>query len=131
MVISQLFIINYSLFIKKGFLSVIHSSDCRFTVASGNRNRETGALSNVGTWGGCWSSSPVSGSANASNMEFNSSYVRPEQSNNRANGFSVRCVQHLPAVFPNDDAPPKDSPMTRNDESYRFSSVRSVDSAIH
>ena len=98
------------------------------TTASGNRNYTSGALNNVGTWGGCWSSSPVSGSANASNMEFYSTYVRPEQSNNRANGFTVRCVQHLQAVF---------DPSTENSFSdpewpwLRLWPARSADSAIH
>ncbi|MDE6711902.1 MAG: hypothetical protein K2J53_05840 [Alistipes sp.] len=33
-------------------------------------------------------------------MNFNSSNVYPLNNNNRANGFPVRCVQHLPrAVF--------------------------------
>ncbi|MDE5708020.1 MAG: hypothetical protein K2G66_00310 [Alistipes sp.] len=69
--------------------------------ASGNRNRETGALNNVGTYGECWSSSPAAaGSGNACYLEFNSDRSYPMNSYYRANGFTVRCVQHLrEAVF--------------------------------
>ena len=69
--------------------------------ATGYRHRESGALTNVGTNGYAWSSSSsYAGSNNASNLNFNSSNVYPLNNNNRANGFPVRCVQHLPrAVF--------------------------------
>ncbi len=80
---------------KKRFLPVIQSSDCH-KVASGNRNNTTGALNVVGTYGYSWSSSPAAASStNASNLRFLASEMTPLNSNNRANGFPVRCVQHL------------------------------------
>ncbi len=66
----------------------------------GLRNRETGALANVGTNGYYWSSSSrLAGDNNAGNLNFNSGNVNPLNWNNRANGFSVRCVQHLRLFF--------------------------------
>lgn len=64
---------------------------------AGYRHRDTGALTNVGTNGNYWSSSRASGTAtNASNLNFNSSNgLNPLNENNRANGFSVRCVSGL------------------------------------
>ena len=54
----------------------------------------------VGTSGYYWSSSSrLAGDNNAGNLNFNSGNVNPLNWNNRANGFSVRCVQHLPAAF--------------------------------
>ncbi len=81
--------------------SPVHSSQRLPHIAAGNRNRETGALTNVGTNGYVWSSSSnYAGSNNAGNLNFNSSNVNPLNNTNRANGFSVRCVQHLRrAVF--------------------------------
>ena len=67
--------------------------------ASGYRNYPTGALTQVGTSGHCWSSSPIGSAATASFMEFYPANVRPEQSWYRATGFTVRCVQHLQAAF--------------------------------
>ena len=64
--------------------------------ASGYRNSGSGALNDVGAWGGSWSSSPAaSGSANASNLNFRATNVNPLNSNNRANGLPVRCVKYL------------------------------------
>ncbi len=64
--------------------------------SSGYRNRGSGSLNEVGTWGGSWSSSPnASGSANASHLNFNASNVNPLNSTNRANGLPVRCVKYL------------------------------------
>ncbi len=71
--------------------------NCR---AAGLRTRETGALANVGTNGYYWSSSSrLAGDNNAGNLNFNSGNVNPLNWNNRANGFSVRCVQHLRLFF--------------------------------
>ncbi|MDE6374978.1 MAG: fibrobacter succinogenes major paralogous domain-containing protein [Alistipes sp.] len=79
--------------------SGIQSSDCR-KVASGNRNNTTGALNVVGTYGYSWSSSPyAAGSANVSILRFLASEMTPLNSNNRANAFPVRCVQHLRGCF--------------------------------
>ncbi|MDE6446656.1 MAG: hypothetical protein K2L06_07380 [Alistipes sp.] len=51
----------------------------------------------VGTYGYAWSSSSyASGNNNAGNLRFLASEVTPLNGNNRANGFPVRCVQHLP-----------------------------------
>jgi len=57
---------------------------------AGNRNNSTGALTNVGSNGNYWSST-VNGT-NARNLNFNSSNANMN-SNNRANGFSVRCLK--------------------------------------
>ncbi len=48
--------------------------------------------SSVGSDGYSWSSSPYNDS-NGYNLDFNSGGVNPFNNNNRANGFSVRCVQ--------------------------------------
>jgi uncharacterized protein (TIGR02145 family) len=61
---------------------------------AGNRNNTTGVLNNPGSNGNYWSSSPDS--TNAYNLNFNSTSVNPANDNNRANGFSVRCVKDLP-----------------------------------
>jgi len=60
---------------------------------AGNRNRDTAGLNNRGSNGNYWSGSPSS--TNASNLNFNSGGVNPANANNRANGFSVRCVKDL------------------------------------
>ena len=87
---------HVSLFIRKELLSVIQSSDCALVAAAGNRNRETGALDVVGSNGYAWSSSTyASGNINAGNLRFIAGEVQPLNGNNRANGFPVRCVQHL------------------------------------
>lgn len=62
--------------------------------ASGYRNRTSGALTNVGGNGNYWSAAANS-QANAYNLNFNSGGVYPLNGNNRANGFSVRCVRAL------------------------------------
>jgi hypothetical protein len=59
----------------------------------GNRNNSDGSLNNQGSNGNYWSSS-VSGT-NASNLNFNSTAVNPANANNRANGFTVRCLKDL------------------------------------
>ena len=68
--------------------------------AAGYRYNATGALDVVGTNGYCWSSSSYyAGNNNAGMLNFNSGNVNPLNWNNRANGFSVRCVQHLRLFF--------------------------------
>ena len=68
--------------------------------ASGYRNYPTGDLTNVGTNGLYWASAPyASGNANAGRLWFNSGNVNPLGSDPRAQGFTVRCVQHLQAAF--------------------------------
>jgi len=58
----------------------------------GNRNRSDGTVNNEGSNGYYWSGS-VNGD-NARNLNFNSSDVNPNNNNNRANGFSVRCLKN-------------------------------------
>ena len=60
--------------------------------ASGYRNRSDGSMTNVGSSGRYWSASPTSESYGYY-LYFDSSNVNPSNNNNRANGFSVRCVQ--------------------------------------
>ena len=63
-----------------------------FLPASGYRRSNDGGLYNVGYGGHYWSASPNSN--NAYSLYFNDSgYVIPSNSNNRANGQSVRCLQ--------------------------------------
>ena len=71
------------------------------TLSAAGYRTTAGALANVGTNGNYWSSSSyAAGNLNAGNLNFNSTVVNPLNGNNRANGFSVRCVQHLlRAVF--------------------------------
>jgi hypothetical protein len=59
--------------------------------AAGYRNNSSGALNNVGNNGDYWSASP--NSSYGYNLRFYSSGVNPGNSSDRANGFSVRCVQ--------------------------------------
>ena len=61
--------------------------------ASGYRNRTSGALTNVGSNGYSWSSSPTQSSTNAGNLNFNATNVNPQNNNSRAYGFPVRCVR--------------------------------------
>lgn len=72
------------------------------TGASGNRNLGSGSLSNIGSNGNYWSFASNS-QANARNLNFNSGGVYPLNTNNRANGFSVRPVRAFvePGLFGN------------------------------
>jgi hypothetical protein len=74
----------------------IHNRDC-FIPAAGNRNADNGSLNNVGSNGYYWSATP--NGANGYNLNFNSTNVNPSNNNNRANGFSVRCVQAFIRIF--------------------------------
>jgi|GEM_PF-34847 len=60
---------------------------------AGNRNRADASLNNQGSNGNYWSGSPSG--TDASYLNFNSGGVNPANTNNRANGFSVRCVKDL------------------------------------
>ncbi|MDE6070109.1 MAG: fibrobacter succinogenes major paralogous domain-containing protein [Alistipes sp.] len=67
------------------------------TVPAGYRDRTSGALTAVGTEGNYASSSSyAAGNVNAGTLWFGSGNVNPLNNGNRANGRSVRCVQHLP-----------------------------------
>ncbi len=63
-----------------------------FYPASGYRNVGSGAVSNPGSIGYCWSSSPFS-STYGFNLYFHSSNVSPQNYYYRGLGFPVRCVQ--------------------------------------
>lgn len=67
---------------------------------AGYRNT-TGVLTNVGSNGYFWSSSPYeSGSTNAGNLFFGSDgRLIPVNNNNRVNGFAVRCVSELTILY--------------------------------
>ncbi len=58
---------------------------------AGNRTRASASLYNRGSLGHYWSGSPSG--TNAAYLYFYSSAVNPANSNNRATGFSVRCVK--------------------------------------
>ena len=60
--------------------------------AAGCRYCGVGSMSSVGSYGYYWSASP-SGENNGYNLRFYSGGVNPANFYNRANGFSVRCVQ--------------------------------------
>ena len=74
-----------------------HNSDHKgslFLPAAGLRNL-SGGLAYTSSYGYYWSSSPYYGGNNgAGNLYFYSGFVSPLLSSNRANGFSVRCVQN-------------------------------------
>jgi len=71
-----------------------------FQTAGDNRNYSSGSLNNVGSNGKYWSST-ISGT-NARNLNFNDSNANMNN-NNRANGFSVRCLKdwYLPFSIKN------------------------------
>lgn len=76
-----------------GFRYLTRRLKCEFVFykpVAGNRNNSTAALTNVGSNGNYWSST-VDGT-NARNLNFNNSNAA-WNSNNRANGFSVRCLK--------------------------------------
>jgi len=57
-------------------------------------------LANVGASGDVWSSSTyASGNINAGDLYFTAGNANPLNNPNRANGLSVRCVQHLPELL--------------------------------
>lgn len=75
-----------------------HNSDHKgslFLPAAGLRSGNSGELANTSSNGYYWSSSPYCGGYNnAGYLYFYSGYVYPLNNNNRAYGFSVRCVQN-------------------------------------
>lgn len=81
-----------------GHITQLHQKNCVInreviTTLGGNRNNSDATLNNQGSNGNYWSSSP--NGTNAYNLNFNSGGVNPANNNNRANGFSVRCVKDL------------------------------------
>ncbi len=74
-------------------------SDCFPAPAAGYRHYGTGAYTPDG-YGDYWSSSPaLSGDHGAGYLAFNSGNVKPLNSNQRACGFAVRCVQASAGCF--------------------------------
>lgn len=75
-----------------------HNSDHKgslFLPAAGLRSYNSGELAYTSSNGYYWSSSPnYGGNSNAGYLNFDSGYVYPLYNNNRAFGFSVRCVQN-------------------------------------
>ena len=71
-----------------GFASRFFSYFLRFSRAE---NVNSDALNNAGNNGNYWSST-VNSATNARNLNFNSTNVNPTNTNNRYNGFTVRCV---------------------------------------
>ncbi|MDE7304530.1 MAG: hypothetical protein K2N04_01265, partial [Alistipes sp.] len=70
------------------------------TFAAGRRNNASGALTEVGTRGLYWaSSSYAAGNINAAFLDFTSGNVNPLNTGNRADAFSVRCVQASTGCF--------------------------------
>ena len=90
---TQLFIINYTLFIKKR--SFRHSSERLLRApAAGYRNDETGALGGIGTEGDWWCSSVMaSDHFHGGRLYAITGNIYPLTGWHRAFGFSVRCVQ--------------------------------------
>lgn len=76
------------------FLYQFRRSRARYSkpLASGYRTNNSGGLNNVGSNGYYWAAVPNS-AANGRNLNFNASNVNPLNTNNRANGFSVRAVR--------------------------------------
>ena len=70
-----------------------HDGDTDFYPASGYRNRTSGALTVVGSYGCSWSSSPTQSSTNAGYLGFYATGVLPRNNSSRACGFPVRCVR--------------------------------------
>ena len=59
--------------------------------SGGYRGYTSAGLNDLGSDGYYWSSTP--NGVNAYNLNFNSTAVNPANNNNRANGFSVRCIK--------------------------------------
>jgi len=67
-----------------------------FSLAAGNRNYSNASLNNVDSNGNYWSS--MATGDNAYNLNFNSGNANMNN-NNRANGFSVRCLKDWYPLF--------------------------------
>ncbi|WP_289730880.1 hypothetical protein [uncultured Alistipes sp.] len=89
----SLLTIHYSFFLS--FIRAIASAP-----AAGYRFETTGALTHVGEWGLCWSSSSyAAGQLGSGYLNLNADNVNPLNHGRRASTLSVRCVQHLPGCF--------------------------------
>ncbi len=69
-------------------------------LSPGLRAYQYGTLYNVGNAGYIWSSTIPTGSGNAHNLNFNYGGINPQNNNNRAYGFQLRCLQAFTAVLP-------------------------------
>jgi hypothetical protein len=65
---------------------------------AGGRGRESGALGSQGAAASYWSSSPYGG--NAYYLTFHSDHLYPQNYDDRALGFSVRCFKNSPESAP-------------------------------
>jgi hypothetical protein len=74
----------------------IHFRGC-LNPAAGYRNYSSGGLSNVGSGGYCWSSSPDG--TNGYDLGFTSTSVNPSTNANRGYGISARCIAAFITVF--------------------------------
>jgi hypothetical protein len=79
-----------------GQVAQLHKKNCATNQAvilklAGNRNNSDGSLNNRGSNGNYWSGTP--NNSNAYDLNFNASNMNPADNNNRANGFSVRCIR--------------------------------------
>lgn len=92
------------------------SNGCCFRpCAPGYRNNPSGALGGVGNNGYSWASS-VSG-INGMNLWFNTTGLNPSNTNNRANGLQVRCLQVFTGtLFLIDDCPGKGHTIRRTEQ---------------
>ncbi len=77
------------------FVSLWKNLACRFPFSgflrTGNYNYSDGKVYNRTTNGNWWSATRSSATA-ANNLNTNTTNVNPQNSNNRGNGFAVRCV---------------------------------------
>ena len=76
------------------FPSLRHSSErLLFASAAGHRNETTGALTNVGTYGYAWASSPWAYDLHAGILALTASMAHPLTGGHRVAARAVRCVQ--------------------------------------
>jgi len=64
----------------------------------GQRNNSDGSLNNQGSNGNYWSATQ-NNATNGYNLNFNSGNSNPSNNNDKAYGFSVRCVQEITYSF--------------------------------
>ena len=73
-----------------------HHADSLFLEATGFRDTPSGALTNVGSRGYAWASTPyASGNYNGGRLRFAADMVNPLIDDRRSCGFPVRCVRNV------------------------------------